>query len=94
MPFTADDCRRARLQFPALARAQGGLPIAFLDGPAGSQVPISVIEAISGYYREANANTHGQFQTALRSDELLHGVREKAAAFLGAESWRKRLSFS
>ncbi len=88
MPFTADDCQRARLQFPALARSQGELPLAFLDGPAGSQVPASVIEAITGYYREANANTHGQFATSHRSDELLHAVREKAACFLGAESWR------
>ena len=88
MPFTAADCQQARLQFPALARQQGGLPIAYLDGPAGSQMPAPVIDAISGYYREANANTHGQFATALRSDELLHAVREKAASFLGAASWR------
>ena len=88
MPFTEADCQRARLQIPALARRQGGLPIAYLDGPAGSQMPAPVIDAISGYYREANANTHGQFATSLRSDELLEAVREKAACFLGAESWR------
>ncbi|MEO8195120.1 MAG: cysteine desulfurase-like protein [Thermoanaerobaculia bacterium] len=88
MPFDATACQQARLQFPALARRQGGQPIAFLDGPAGSQMPAPVIDAISGYYREANANTHGQFATAQRSDELLHAVREKAAAFLGAASWR------
>lgn len=88
MPFTAADCLQARLQFPALARRQGAQPIAFLDGPAGSQMPGPVIDAIAGYYREANANTHGQFATAQRSDELLHGVREKAASFLGAASWR------
>ncbi len=87
MPFTASDCQRARLQFPALARRQGELPIAYLDGPAGSQVPTPVIDAIAGYYREANANTHGQFATSQRSDELLHLVREKAAAFLGAPGW-------
>ena len=88
MPFTAADCQKARLQFPALARRQGGLPIAYLDGPAGSQMPAPVIDAISGYHREANANTHGQFATSLRSDEMLHAVREKAACFLGAASWR------
>ncbi len=84
MPFTAADCQQARLQIPALSRRHAGLPIAYLDGPAGSQMPASVIDAISGYYREANANTHGQFATSQRSDELLHAVREKAAAFLGA----------
>ncbi len=87
MPFTASDRQRARLQ-PALARRQGELPIAYLDGPAGSQVPTPVIDAIAGYYRESNANTHGQFATSQRSDELLHLVREKAAAFLGAADWR------
>ncbi len=88
MPFTASDCQRARLQFPALARRQGELPIAYLDGPAGSQVPTPVIDAIAGYYRESNANTHGQFATSQRSDELVHLVREKAASFLGAADWR------
>lgn len=88
MPFTAADCQRARLQFPALARRQGELPIAYLDGPAGSQVPAPVIDAIAGYYRETNANTHGQFATSQRSDELLQSVREKAASFLGASDWR------
>jgi cysteine desulfurase family protein (TIGR01976 family) len=88
MPFNADSCRRARLDFPALARRQGERPIAFLDGPAGSQVPTSVIEAISGYYRDTNANTHGQFATSEASDALLQGVREKVATFLGAASWR------
>lgn len=88
MPFTAADCQRARLQFPALARRQGELPIAYLDGPAGSQVPAPVIDAIANYYRETNANTHGQFATSQRSDELLQSVREKAASFLGASDWR------
>ena len=88
MPFNASDCQRARLQFPALARRQGELPIAYLDGPAGSQVPTPVIDAIAGYYRESNANTHGQFATSQRSDELVHLVREKAASFLGAADWR------
>ena len=88
MPFTAADCQQARQQFPSLGRSQGRSPIAYLDGPAGSQMPASVIDAISGYYREANANTHGQFATSQRSDEMLHAVREKAAALLGAADWR------
>ena len=48
MPFTAADCQRARLQVPALDRRQAGVPIAYLDGPAGSQMPAPVIDAISG----------------------------------------------
>jgi len=38
--------------------------VIFLDGPAGTQVPLSVIDAISGYYSTSNANTHGAFVTA------------------------------
>ena len=68
--FVENDARRCRADFPALARRHEGnrLPLAFLDGPAGTQVPGAVIEAISGYYRTCNANTHGQFDTSRESD--------------------------
>ena len=39
-----------RQQFPALARRHGDQPVIYLDGPAGSQVPQNVIDAISDYY--------------------------------------------
>jgi cysteine desulfurase family protein (TIGR01976 family) len=89
MPFTAADCERARRDFPALGRIVGGHPVAFLDGPAGTQVPEAVIEAIAGYYRTSNANTHGEFATSRESDRLVHETRETMAAFLGAPSWRE-----
>ncbi|HEX4960134.1 MAG TPA: cysteine desulfurase-like protein [Thermoanaerobaculia bacterium] len=89
MPFTAADCARARRDFPALGRIVDGRPLAFLDGPAGTQVPEAVIDAVAGYYRTANANTHGEFPTSRESDRLLHAVRETVAAFLGAPSWRE-----
>ena len=75
MPFTATDCQRARLEFPALARRQGELPIAYLDGPAGSQVPAPVIDAISGYYRERQRQ-HPRRSSRRRNapTRLLHGV--------------------
>jgi cysteine desulfurase family protein (TIGR01976 family) len=88
MPFTAADCERCRLDFPALARTYQGQPLAYLDGPAGTQVPESVIEAISAYYRTANANTHGEFPVSRDTDRLLDATREAAAAFLGAPGWR------
>ena len=88
MSFTAEHCARARRDFPSLARAEAGQPVAFLDGPAGAQVPAPVADAIAAYYRDTNANTGGHFATSRRSDALIHGVREKAAAFLGAASWR------
>jgi cysteine desulfurase family protein (TIGR01976 family) len=89
MPFTAADCERARRDFPALGRIVDGRPLAFLDGPAGTQVPEAVIDAVAGYYRTSNANTHGEFPTSRESDRLLHETREAVAAFLGAPSWRQ-----
>jgi cysteine desulfurase family protein (TIGR01976 family) len=89
MPFTAAECERARRDFPALGRIVDGRPLAFLDGPAGTQVPEAVIDAVAGYYRTSNANTHGEFPTSRESDRLLHETREAVAAFLGAPSWRQ-----
>ncbi len=89
MPFTATDCERARRDFPALGRIVDGRPLTFLDGPAGTQVPETVIDAVAGYYRTSNANTHGEFPISRESDRLLHETREAVAAFLGAPSWRQ-----
>ena len=88
MPFTAAESERCRRDFPALARTHRGEPLAYLDGPAGTQVPEPVIEAISSYYRNANANTHGEFPVSRDTDRLLDETREAAAAFLGAPGWR------
>ena len=88
MPFTDADCARCRRDFPSLARVLDGRPLAFFDGPAGTQVPNTVIEAVSNYYRTANANTHGFFPTTRETDRLLQETRETVAAFLGASDWR------
>ena len=74
-----------RAQFPALAREYKGRPLVFLDGPAGTQVPQPVIDAISGYYQRSNANSHGSFITTLETDHIIEEAREKSAQFLGAE---------
>ncbi|MEK6649773.1 MAG: cysteine desulfurase-like protein [Bacteroidota bacterium] len=76
-----EECRS---EFPSLTRTHNGLPLAFLDGPAGTQVPSAVIEAIGEYYRRSNANTHGAFVTTHETDEMLEAARTAAAAFLGA----------
>jgi cysteine desulfurase family protein (TIGR01976 family) len=89
MPFTATDCQRARQDFPSLVRTWKGRPLAFLDGPAGTQVPRAVIDAISGYYSTTNANTRGFFPTSRETDEILATARAAAAAFLGAPSYRE-----
>lgn len=58
----------------------------FLDGPAGTQVPQSVIDGISHYYKNSNANTHGTFVTTNETDQVIHHMRVCMAALLGAES--------
>ena len=62
------------------------VPTAFFDGPGGTQVPDSVIEAIAGYLRESNANLGGPFGNSRRSDALVAQARLVAASFLGCES--------
>ncbi len=89
MPFGEAEAERCRRDFPSLARTFDGNRLAYLDGPAGSQVPAQVIEAIAAYYRTCNANTHGAFVTSRETDELLTAAREAVAVFLGAGSWRE-----
>ncbi len=75
-----------RAQFPSLSRKFNEKPLIYLDGPAGTQVPESVISAISDYYKTSNANKKGHFITAKETDEVIATVRQKAADFLNAEN--------
>jgi cysteine desulfurase family protein (TIGR01976 family) len=84
MKLTTDVIAARRSDFPSLSRTYNGLPLVYLDGPAGTQVPRQVIDAITAYYLTCNANTHGQFITARESDLIIQSAREAAAAFLGA----------
>jgi cysteine desulfurase family protein (TIGR01976 family) len=68
-----------RANFSALQQ-----PLAFFDGPGGTQVPDSVIDAIADYLRHSNANTDGPFETSRRTDALLTKARQTAADFLNA----------
>ncbi|MGZ4439376.1 MAG: cysteine desulfurase-like protein [Gaiellaceae bacterium] len=72
------DVEAVRALFPALRQ-----PLVFFDGPGGTQVPDSVIEAIAGYLRESNANSGGDFSTSRRTDELIETARATAARVLG-----------
>ncbi len=81
--FPVEWCRE---QFPALARHVDGQPAVYLDGPAGSQVPERVIEAMSRYLREMNANHGGRFATSRESDEMLDSAHEAVADLLRAPS--------
>jgi len=74
------DLPGVRSRFPALASGA-----AFFDGPGGSQVPQSVIDAMTDYLRESNANLGGAFPTSRGSDEVMERARAAAADFTGAE---------
>ncbi|MFL5776675.1 MAG: cysteine desulfurase-like protein [Chloroflexota bacterium] len=82
--MTAFDVDAIRARFPALSIEQDGRPIAFFDGPGGTQVPQSVIDAVTAYYRESNANADGAFLTSRRSDAMVAEAHQAMADMLGA----------
>jgi cysteine desulfurase family protein (TIGR01976 family) len=72
------DVEAVRERFSALRQ-----PLAFFDGPGGTQVPDEVIDAVSRYYRESNANVSGPYETSRRTEALVTESRLTAARFLG-----------
>lgn len=73
-----------RSQFPALNRTQGGNAVAYFDGPAGSQVPQTVAEAVSGYLLASNANRGAPFATSQQTDAMFEQAARGAADLVGA----------
>ena len=84
MALTHDDVMGLQREFPALLQELDGRPIAFFDGPGGTQVHGSVIEAMTRYYTEANSNAHGSFEFSRRTDEAVAEARATLADFVGA----------
>lgn len=80
---------RVRADFPVFERRVGGRPIAFFDGPGGSQVPRPVADAVRDYLLMHNANVHGFFATSEETDAILSGAREAVAALLNAPTPRE-----
>lgn len=76
------DSTWVRSQFPSLKLNVNGHPAVFLDGPAGTQVPQRVIDAIADYLLHRNANNCGQFLTSKRTDETIAGAHAAMADFL------------
>ena len=74
-----------RSHFPSLQTKVNGQPAAFLDGPAGTQVPTQVIHAIQGYLMSANANICGAFLTSQRNDQMISNTRAAMADFFHCE---------
>lgn len=75
------DLTYIRSQFPSLHQTINGHPVAFLDGPGGTQVPQRVIDAISEYLRRDNANTGGAYSTSRHTDAMIAEARAAMADF-------------
>lgn len=73
-----------RARFPALQRQHAGQPVAYFDGPGGTQVPREVADAMRDYLFHHNANTHWNYPTSAETDAALAGAREAFADFFNA----------
>lgn len=74
-----------RAHFPALERHHEGRPVAYFDGPGGTQVPRAVVEAMSDYLCNHNANSQWHYPTSIETDAIIASARRAMADFLGAE---------
>jgi cysteine desulfurase family protein (TIGR01976 family) len=81
--IAALDLTWVRSQFPSLSQTVNGQPAVFFDGPGGTQVPQRVIDAISHYLKNSNANTCGAYATSRRTDAVIAEARSAMADFLG-----------
>jgi cysteine desulfurase family protein (TIGR01976 family) len=79
------DVAWVRSQFPSLQTQVNGQIAAFLDGPAGTQAPMQVIQAIQNYLTTSNANTGGGFPTSRQTEEMIANARAAMADFFNCE---------
>lgn len=75
-----------RAKFPSLSRTIDGKPVIYLDGPAGTQVPLSVVKRVADCMLNHNANRSGCFATSREVDSIMDQSHEIFADFLGAPS--------
>jgi cysteine desulfurase family protein (TIGR01976 family) len=72
-----------RARFPALARQHAGEHVAYFDGPGGTQVPLDVVDAVTEYLFEHNANTHWHYPSSAETDAMLAASRAAMADLVG-----------
>src|SRR5438093_700362 len=75
-----------RSHFPALERVHNGYPVAYFDGPGGTQVPRYVVERMSDYLYHHNANTHWEYPTSAETDAAIENARVVLGEFLNASA--------
>ena len=81
----AFDLKWVREQFPSLKLQVNGQPAAFLDAPAGTQVPRQVMDAVQEYFLKSNANTCGAFVTSRNNDAMIASSRAAMADFFNCD---------
>jgi cysteine desulfurase family protein (TIGR01976 family) len=74
-----------RSRFPSLERLHNGFPVAYFDGPGGTQVSRQVVDAMTNYLFHHNANTHWDYPTSAETDEIIEHGRGDLADFLNAK---------
>jgi cysteine desulfurase family protein (TIGR01976 family) len=83
-PTAKKSIEEIRRCFPALDRTHNGHPVAYFDGPGGTQVPRAVVEAMNDYLYRHNANTHWAYPTSEETDAIIDSARSVLADFLNA----------
>src|SRR5215475_12608423 len=81
------DVRTIRAAFPALDRIHEGRPVAYFDGPGGTQVPRAVAEAMADYLFHHNANTHWRYPSSVETDAALEAARQALAEFVNGRAF-------
>ncbi|MGG4494791.1 cysteine desulfurase-like protein [Brevibacillus reuszeri] len=74
-----------REQFPALKRTYKGKPVAYLDGPGGSQVVKSSMDAIYAYMANGGANLHGAFPSSRETETHIADAKQAVAQLFHAD---------
>ncbi len=87
MTMSAFESRKIKEDFPLLEREVNGKPIVYLDSAATSQKPIEVIDRMTDYYKQINANVHrGAYQIAELATSEMEETRAKVSRFINASS--------
>jgi len=85
-PALTEQFLAVRDQFPALRRELGDRPVAYLDGPGGTQVPLTVMDAMTDYLGRGGSNLHGDFAASRSSEDTVAAARAAVADLFNAPS--------
>ncbi|PGF15891.1 cysteine desulfurase [Natrinema sp. CBA1119] len=89
------DSEAIREEFPILQREFNGEQLVYLDNAGTTQTPDPVVDAMSDYYRESNANVHrGIHHLSQEASTLYEEAHDRVADFIGASGGREEVIFT